>query len=52
MDYLKLNVFNTLTIWLMVIVLFLFIGVLRAAFKAYTGGVGGAADIVGAINAG
>jgi len=41
MDYLKLNVFNTLTIWLMVIVLFLFIGVLHSAFMAYTGGITG-----------
>jgi hypothetical protein len=41
MDYLKLNVFNVLTIWLMVLLLFLFIGVVRAAYVAYSGGLSG-----------
>jgi hypothetical protein len=54
MDYLKLNMFNMFTIWLMVILLFLFIGVLRSAWLAYAGGLRGdiAASIVGATSTG
>lgn len=38
MDYIKLNIVNVLTIWFMVIALYLVIGGLRSAHVGFLGG--------------